>query len=181
MPRIQVVEEENAEGKVKAVYDELRSVFGKVPGVMKALSPWPDVLELYSTRIGMIMLSETQLTRANKEMIAALVSKINSCDYCLTYHKSFMVDAGLSSQNAEAVVADYQTASISDAEKKLLTYVEKVTRHAYKTTDSDIEGLKESGWSENQIIEATLVVGLFCDINRWVDALGFRYQDDQPI
>jgi hypothetical protein len=32
MPQIQVIEEENAKGKVKAVYDELRSVFGKVPG-----------------------------------------------------------------------------------------------------------------------------------------------------
>jgi len=180
MPRIQVVDEENAEGKVKAVYDQLRSVFGKVPGVMKALSPWPDVLELYANRIGLIMLSETLLTRSVKEMIAALVSKINSCDYCLTYHKSFMVDAGLSSLDAEAVVADYQTSSITDAEKKLLAYVEKVTRHAYKTTDADVEGLKESGWSEEQILEATLVVGLFSDINRWVDALGFRYEDDQP-
>ena len=100
IPRIQVVAEENAEGKVKAVYDELGSVFGKVPGVMKALSPWPDVLELYSTRIGMIMLSETLLTCAVKEMVAALVSKINECDYCLTYHKSFMVDAALTSPDA---------------------------------------------------------------------------------
>ena len=145
MPRIQVIEEENAEGKVKAVYDELRSVFGKVPGVMKALSPWPDVLELYAKRIGLIMLSETLLTRAVKEMIAALVSRINECSYCLTYHESFMVDAGLSSPDAEAIVADYQTAAISDAEKKLLAYVEKVTRHAYKTTDTDVDGLKGCG------------------------------------
>jgi len=179
MPRIKVVEEEDAEGKVKEVYDQLKTVFGQVPGVMKALSPWPDVLELYVNRVGMIMLSETLLTRAQKEMIAALVSKINSCDYCLTYHKSFMVDAGLTSQDAEAVVADYQTAAISDSEKKLLAYAEKVTRHAYKTTDADMEGLKESGWSDGQVLEATLVVGLFCDINRWVDALGFRYEDDE--
>jgi hypothetical protein len=46
MPRIQVIEEENSKGKVKAVYDELRSVFGKVPGVIKALCLWPDMLEL---------------------------------------------------------------------------------------------------------------------------------------
>ena len=46
MPRIQVIEEENAKRKVKAVYDELRSVLGKVSGVMKVLSPWPDMLEL---------------------------------------------------------------------------------------------------------------------------------------
>lgn len=178
MSRIKVVEEENAEGKVKAVYDQLRSVFGKVPGVMKALSPWPDVLELYANRVGMIVFSETKLTRAVKEMIASLVSKINECDYCLTYHKSFLVEAGISSQEAEAIVTDYQTASITDAEKKLLAYVEKVTRHAYKTTDADVEGLKQCGWSDEQILEATLVVGLFSDINRWVDALGFRVEDD---
>ena len=46
MTRIQVIEEENANGKVKAVYDELRSVYGKVPSVMKVLSPWPDMLEI---------------------------------------------------------------------------------------------------------------------------------------
>ena len=178
MPRIQVVEEGNADGKVKAVYDQLRSTFGRVPGVMKALSPWPDVLELYAARLGMIVFSETHLQRSVKEMIAVLVSKINECDYCLTYHKGFMVDAGLSSEHAEAIVADYQTAPIPDAEKKLLAFVEKVTRHAYKTTDADVEGLKQCGWSEEQILEATLVVGLFSDINRWVDALGFRYEDD---
>ena len=117
-----MVAEENAEGKVKAVYDELGSVFGKVPGVMKALSPWPDVLELYSTRIGMIMLSETLLTCAVKEMVAALVSKINECDYCLTYHKSFMVDAGLTSPDAEAIPHD---------NKELLAYLKRL--HAMPT------------------------------------------------
>ena len=95
MPRIQVIEEENAKRKVKAVYDELRSVFGKVPGVMKVLSPWPDMLELYTKAIGLIMLSGTLLISAVKEIIAKLVSKINKCDYCLTYYKNFMVDVGL--------------------------------------------------------------------------------------
>ena len=88
------------------------------------------------------------------------------------------MDTGISSPEAEAIVADYHTAAITDAEKNLLAYVEKVTRHAYKTTDADVTGLKECGWSEGQILEATLVVGLFSDINRWVDALGFRVEDD---
>ncbi|MCH8156389.1 MAG: peroxidase-related enzyme [Nitrospinae bacterium] len=178
MSRIKWVEEEDAEGKVKAVYGQLKSVFGGVPGVIKVLSPWPELLELYATRIGMIMFSETRLSRAVKEMIASLVSRINECGYCLTYHKGFLVETGISSAEAEAIVADYKTASITDAEKKLLAYVEKVTRNAYKVTDSDVEGLKECGWSEEQILEATLVVGLFSDINRWVDALGVRIEND---
>jgi hypothetical protein len=97
MPLIQGIEEENAKGKLKAVYVELRSVFGKVSGAMKDLSPWPDMLELYSETIWLIMLSKTLLIRAVKEIIVELVSKINKCDYCLTYYKSFMVDVGLTS------------------------------------------------------------------------------------
>lgn len=177
MPRIKVVEEENAEGKVKAVYDQLKTMVGFVPGVMKALSPWPEVLELYAARARMVVFSETELPRSAKEMIASLVSKINDCDYCLSSHKNFMIEVGFSSSKAEAVIADYQTAPITDGEKKLLAYAEKVARHSHKTTDADVEGLKESGWSERQILEATLVVGLFSDVNRWVNALGFRYEN----
>ena len=123
------------------------------------------MLELYTKAIGIIMLSETLLICTVKELIAELVSRINECDYCLTYYKSFMVDVGLTSHYA--IAADYQTATILDADKKILAYVEKVTRHAYKTTDTDVEGLKGCGWSEEQVLEEKLYVGLFSNINRW--------------
>jgi hypothetical protein len=72
----------------------------------------------------------------------------------LTYYQSFMVDVGLTSP--DAIAADYQTAAIRDADKKVLAYVEKVTRHAYKTTDTDVDGLKGCGWSEGQVLEEQL-------------------------
>jgi alkylhydroperoxidase family enzyme len=100
------------------------------------------------------MLSETLLISAVKEIIAELVSKINKCDYCFTYYKSFMVDVGLTSP--DTIAADYQTAAILDADKKVLAYLEKVTRHAYKTIDTDVDGLKGCGWSEGQVLEDQL-------------------------
>ena len=87
-------------------------------------------------------------------MIAELVSRINECDYCLTYYKSFMVDVGLTSP--DAIAEDCQTAAILDADKKVLAYLEKVTRHAYKTIDTDVDGLKGCGWSEVQVLEDQL-------------------------
>jgi alkylhydroperoxidase family enzyme len=129
----------------------MRSVFGKVPVVIKALSPWPDMLELHAKRIGLIMLSDKLLTRSVKEMIAELVSKINKCDYCLTCYKSFMADLSLTSP--DTIAADYQTTVILDADKKVLAYVEKVIRHAYKTIETDVDRLKGCGWSEGQVLE----------------------------
>ncbi|MDA8560967.1 hypothetical protein N9L33_04100 [Nitrospinae bacterium] len=175
MPRIQLIEEENTKGNVKAVYDELKSVFGKVPSVMKALSPWPDMLELYTKAVGLIMLSETLLIPAVKEIIAELVSKINKCDYCLTYYKIFMVDVGLTTP--DAIAADYQTDAILDADKKVLTYLEKMIGHAYKTTE-----LPTPMWMDSR--DADDRKGRFsksnssCGIVQRYQSLRFRYEDD---
>ena len=65
-----------------------------------------------------------------------------------------MVDAGLASP--DAIGADYQTAVILYAYKKILAYVEKVTRHAHKTSDTDLDGLKGCRWSEGQVLEDQL-------------------------
>ena len=67
-----------------------------------------------------------------------------------------MVDADLISPDAKVITLDYQTAAILDADKKVLTYVDKVTRHAYKTTDNDVDGLKGCGWSEGPVLEEQL-------------------------
>ncbi len=174
MFRIDSIAEAEAEGGVKKVYDELKDSMGMVPNVFKVLSLWPEGLESYVTMIKGTMFADTKLSRALKEMIASTVSRINQCDYCLGHHKNFMSQFGISSTVAEQVVDDPQSADISAAEKKLLAYVEKVTLHAYKVTDADVEGLKEIGWSHEEILEATLVTSLFNAINRFADALGVQ-------
>ena len=46
MRRIQVIEEENAKEKTMVVYDQFRSLFCKGPALIKAFSPWLNVLGL---------------------------------------------------------------------------------------------------------------------------------------
>jgi uncharacterized peroxidase-related enzyme len=174
MFRIESITEDAAQGRVKAVYDELSDSMGMVPNVLKVLSLWPEGLELYTAMVKTMMLTNSKIPRAVKEMIAATVSKINQCDYCVGHHKNFMTQFGISSEISEQIVNDPQSAEISDGEKKLLAYVDKVTRHAYKITDADIDELKEIGWTDQQILETTLVSALFNAINRFADALGVQ-------
>lgn len=42
----------------------------------------------------------------------------------------------------------------------LAQYLEKVSKHAYKVVDRDVERLKEAGYSEDAIFEATLAAAL---------------------
>jgi hypothetical protein len=44
--------------------------------------------------------------------------------------------------------------------ESLALYVAKVTRHAYRVTDDDVQALLAAGYSQDQIFEATLSVAL---------------------
>ena len=59
---------------------------------------------------------------------------------------------------------------VSDAERLLLEYVGTLTKHAYRITDSQVEGLRQAGWTDEQIAEATYDAALFNLFVRLADA-----------
>ena len=63
------------------------------------------------------------------------------------------------------------------AERALLDYVEKVTNAASRTTHEDVQKLRDSGWSEDQIAETVYVTAMFAFFNRVADAFGVPSQD----
>lgn len=68
--------------------------------------------------------------------------------------------------------ADPDASSLTAAERGLLRFVEILTKHAYKTTDEDVEALRGLGWTDPQIAEATYIAALFAFFNRVADAFG---------
>ena len=67
-------------------------------------------------------------------------------------------------------------APVTDAERELLRFAEIVTRHAYKTTEEDVQKLRAYGWTDPQIAEAVYVTALFAFFNRVADAFGISSQ-----
>ncbi len=55
---------------------------------------------------------------------------------------------------------------------ELSGWVEKVARHAYRTTDEDIESLRAAGYSEDQLFELTVAAALGASRARLERALG---------
>ncbi len=72
----------------------------------------------------------------------------------------------------DAVLEDYTTAPISDKDKALWAFIEKVNRESNQTTQADIDRMKDAGWSEEAIYDAVTVCALFKFYNTWIDATG---------
>ena len=81
---------------------------------------------------------------------------------------------GVSNRTIRAVLTDLEHAELEAPTKRLLEFSRKMTRHAYDTTDQDVDALREVGWSDEQILEAVVEVGYFNMNNRIMDALGIR-------
>ncbi|MBW3541484.1 MAG: peroxidase [Planctomycetes bacterium] len=69
---------------------------------------------------------------------------------------------------------DLASAPVTDAERVLLSFVELLTRHAWRTTADDVERLRSAGWNDEQIAEAVYIAALFAFFNRVADAFGLK-------
>ncbi len=72
----------------------------------------------------------------------------------------------------DAVLEDYQTAPISEREKALFAFIEKMNRQSSCLQKEDIEEVKVAGWSDEEMYDAITVCALFNFYNKWIDATG---------
>ena len=82
MASIRMVAEDEASGKVKAIYDDIREQLGIdfVPNLYRVMALNPDYLEANWTKVKAVMFAG-KLDRLTKEMIAVAVSAVQGCGY----------------------------------------------------------------------------------------------------
>jgi alkylhydroperoxidase family enzyme len=69
---------------------------------------------------------------------------------------------------------DLDAAGLSHAERLLLEFVGTITRHAYRVTDEQVQGLRDVGWTDEQIAEAAYDAALFNLFVRLADTFGIE-------
>lgn len=84
---------------------------------------------------------------------------------------------GYTQEQVASILEDVEGSQlIDDRTKALLQFAEKVTRHAYRVTESDIQSLRDLGLSDEDILEATYVIAGFNMFDRIADALGAQVE-----
>jgi alkylhydroperoxidase/carboxymuconolactone decarboxylase family protein YurZ len=83
MASITMVAEEEATGKVKEIYEDIRKTLeiDFVPNMYKAMAAKPDYLESNWNKIKTVMQGPGKLDKLTKEIIAVAVSATMGCDY----------------------------------------------------------------------------------------------------
>ena len=87
MPIFKPISENNASGKVKEIFEEIKSVrkITEVPNFWKYIANNPETLERTWNSLKQVMKAGA-LDAVTKELIYVAVSMTNSCEYCTKSH-----------------------------------------------------------------------------------------------
>jgi hypothetical protein len=73
---------------------------------------------------------------------------------------------------AAGVIRDLETSGLSEKDKALFRFVDKVNHHSVEIGVDDMKILHAAGWEDDAIYYAITVCSLFNFYNRWIDASG---------
>ena len=94
-----------------------------------------------------------------KEYIFLVASAANLSTYCVTAHCEMVRMLKIEGPEPEQIAIDHVHAKIPMSDKALLNFCAKLNKQPSKTTANDIETLRTYGFTEQQILEAVVIVG----------------------
>src|SRR5216684_1619133 len=147
------------EDKDFPAFASIREQFGFLPNFFPAQTMRPDFVDAEINLMAAILLKEGALARRQKEYIFLVCSAANLSTYCVTAHCEIVRMLKLEGPEPEQIAIDHVHAKIPIADKALLNFCTKLNSQPSKVGASDIDALRTYGFSEQQILEAVLLVG----------------------
>jgi uncharacterized peroxidase-related enzyme len=146
---------------------------GQLGEIFELLALDKDLYFSTDMMVQSFLLKETRLSYNTKERIALLVSMENRCKMCVDVHKNIAKMLGMSEDQVLDTLNGIESISVDEKEKSLLRLaLQAASKENYKTTQSDIDALKNLGWDDLEILEAVRVAAYFNYINTLSNIFG---------
>ncbi len=153
-----------------------------IPGIIGPMMFRPETAKPLNELAEVLLRGDNTLTRGERELIAAHVSRLNDCHFCHSSHAAFaalQLDEGYAV--IDAVNEDPSTAPISPKMKALLAVAAKVQRGGLNVTEADVAAARDEGATDVEIHDTVLIAAAFCMFNRYVDGLATWAPPDREM
>ena len=179
MAYINVIEHEEAEGRLREIYDGLVQSRGKLASVHKIQSLNPETIVQHMELYMGIMFGRSPLRRYQREMIAVVVSTTNACEYCTVHHGDALLHFWKDEARLQALIQNPELAGLEAADLALCAYAKALTQAPGAITEAaHVEPLRSCGLEDRAILDAALVISYFNFVNRMVMGLGVHLEPE---
>jgi uncharacterized peroxidase-related enzyme len=143
-----------------------------VPGIRSLVMFRPETGKPLYELAQVLLRRKSTLSEAERELIAAYVSKRNDTMFCMMSHaaasKAFYGD---DATIVDDVLKDMHQANISNKMKALLHIAGKVQILGREVTQQDVDAARNEGATDKEIHDTVLITAAFSMFNRYVDGL----------
>ncbi|MGE4634629.1 MAG: peroxidase-related enzyme [Arenicellales bacterium] len=164
---------EDLRNRVMAVQEKA----GFVPNVFLTLAHRPDECRAFFDYHDALMLREGGLSKAEREMIVVSTSGVNNCQYCVVAHGAILRIYARDPLVADQVAINFRKADISERQRAMLIFADKVARDSAALEDADYDNLREHDFDEEDIWDIGAIAAFFALSNRMANLIGMRPND----
>jgi uncharacterized peroxidase-related enzyme len=151
---------------------------GFVPNVLRVYAIRPRHLRLWNEFYDELMRGESGLTKAQREMIAVVVSTTNRCHYCIVSHSAALRKLTGDPLLVEQLATNHAYARVEPKERAMLDFALKLTERSSSCTEADVDALRAAGWTDEDVMDIAEVTAMFNFTNRLASGLGWRPNDE---
>ena len=157
---------------------EVQKKAGFIPNVFVTLAHRPDEFRAFFAYHDALMLKESGLSKAEKEMIVVATSGLNQCPYCVIAHGAILRIYAKNPQIADQVAIHHRKADLTPRQKAMLDFACKLSRTPEAMTDADHEILRSHGFSAEDIWDIGGIAAFFALSNRMAHLIDMRPNDE---
>jgi len=155
---------------IKKYFEVCEEKLGLIPYVLQSFTMNPEKFDTFTRFYNQLMLAPSGLSKLEREMIAVVVSSANRCYYCLVAHGQTVRQLSDDPQLGEMLVMNYRVAELEPRQRIMLDFAWKLTKTPQEIGEADRQGLRDAGYSDQDIFDIADVVSFFNYTNRMAHA-----------
>ncbi len=161
-----VPEEADLPDGLRKLFAKARERLGFVPNVFRVYSYRPERLSAWFAHYRQLHEPTDNLSAADREMIAVVVSAANGCLYCLIAHGAALREELGDPVLGERISYDWRRAGLDRRASAICAYAEKLTRDPRAVDGADLATLLDAGLSSEEAWDVIEITAMYNFTNR---------------
>jgi len=159
MARVPLLDPDEATGRVREVFESVKSYYRMVPGLQKALAYLPETTDALWT-LSRTTVQEGSIREELKRVFMAVTAYEVECEYCTAAHMLALLGKRWSREECMEVIEGKPSPRLSDKENAAVNFARIVGRRPAAVTDEMVKELRAVGWTDAGIVEIVASVAL---------------------
>ena len=165
---------ENLPDDIRARILEVQEKSGFIPNVFLSFAHRPDEFRAFFAYHDALMLRESGLSKAEREMIVVATSGVNNCLYCVVAHGAILRIYARNPRLSDQLATNHRKAEITPRQRAMLDFALKVAQASHTVESADFDALHGHGFSDEDIWDIGAVAAFYAMSNRMANLVDLR-------